>query len=96
MAIVSEYSALKQNSIALSPTTRYDINSVNELVSVPIQTGYMVVNRKFGLQLNSGVATDMFIRNTLTDKSGQLSTFSESAGSDSPYNTFSWSAIGYF
>lgn len=94
MAIVSEYSALKQNSIALSPTTRYDINSVNELVSVPIQTGYMVVNRKFGLQLNSGVATDMFIRNTLTDKSGQLSTFSESAGSDSPYNTFSWSAIG--
>jgi hypothetical protein len=54
----------------------------------------MVVNKKFGLQLNSGVATDMFIRNTLTDKSGQLSSFSESAGSDSPYSTFSWSALG--
>lgn len=94
MAIVSEYSAVKQSSITLSPTSPYDINSVNELVSVPVQAGYILVNRKIGLQLNSGVATDMFIRNTLTDKSGQLHTFSESAGSDSPYNTFSWSAIG--
>lgn len=93
MAIVSEYTGVKQN-IALSPTSPYEINSVNELVSIPVQAGYMFVNRKFGLQLNSGVATDMFIRNTLTDKSGQLSSFSESAGSDSPYNTFSWTAIG--
>lgn len=92
-AIVSEYTGVKQN-IALSSTAPYDINSVNELVSIPVQAGYMFVNRKFGLQLNSGVATDMFIRNTLTDKSGQLSSFSESAGSDSPYNTFSWTAIG--
>lgn len=93
MAIVSEYTGVKQN-ISLSSTSPYDINSVNELVSIPVQAGYMFVNRKFGLQLNSGVATDMFIRNTLTDKSGQLSSFSESAGSDSPYNTFSWTAIG--
>ncbi len=93
MAIVSEYADVKQN-IALSSTSPYDINSVKELVSIPVQAGYMFVNRKFGLQLNSGVATDMFIRNTLTDKSGQLSSFSESAGSDSPYNTFSWAAIG--
>lgn len=93
MAIVSGYTGVKQN-ISLSPTAPYDINSVNELVSIPVQAGYMFVNRKFGLQLNSGVATDMFIRNTLTDRSGQLNTFSESAGSDSPYNTFSWTAIG--
>lgn len=93
MAIVSAYTGVKQN-IALSSTAPYDVNSVNELVSIPVQAGYMFINRKFGLQLNSGVATDMFIRNTLTDKSGQLSSFSESAGSDSPYNTFSWTAIG--
>jgi len=93
LAIVSEYTGVKQN-IALSPTSSYDINSVSELVSVPLQAGYMIINRRFGLQLNSGVATDMFIRNTLTDKSGQLNTFSESAGSNSPYNTFSWSALG--
>jgi hypothetical protein len=93
MAIVAEYTGVKQN-ITLSSTSPYDINSVSELVSIPVQAGYMFVNRKFGLQLNSGVATDMFIRNTLTDKSGQLSSFSESAGSDSPYNTFSWTAIG--
>lgn len=92
-AIVSEYTEVKQN-FALSSTAPYDINSVSELVSIPVQAGYMFINRKFGLQLNSGLATDMFIRNTLTDKSGQLNSFSESAGTDSPYNTFSWTAIG--
>jgi hypothetical protein len=94
MAIVSDYTVTKQNTLELSPTSPYDINSVSELVSVPVQAGYVIINRKFGLQLNSGVATDMFIRNTLTDKSGQLDTFSESAGSNSPYNAFSWSALG--
>ncbi|MBX2896193.1 MAG: hypothetical protein KF763_12165 [Cyclobacteriaceae bacterium] len=92
-AIVTEYTTARQSMLALTPTTPYEINSVNELVSVPVQAGYMLVNRKFGLQLNSGVATDMFVRNTLTDKSGQLDSFSESAGTDSPYNTFSWSAL---
>ncbi|MBX2916259.1 MAG: outer membrane beta-barrel protein [Cyclobacteriaceae bacterium] len=92
-AIVAEYTGARQSLVAITPTTPYEINSVNEFVSVPVQAGYMVVNRKFGLQLNSGVATDMFVRNTLTDKSGQLDSFSESAGTDSPYNTFSWSAL---
>lgn len=93
MAMVSDYTAARE-SLTLSPTSTYSINSVSELVSVPVQAGYLLINRKFGLQLNSGIATDMFIRNTLTDKSGQLNSFSESAGSDSPYNSFSWSALG--
>ncbi|GIL21718.1 MAG: hypothetical protein BroJett042_02310 [Bacteroidota bacterium] len=93
MAMVSDYTAARE-SLTLSPTTTYTINSVSELVSVPLQAGYLLINRKFGLQLNSGIATNMFIRNTLTDKSGQLNSFSESAGSDSPYNSFSWSALG--
>ncbi|MCW5911177.1 MAG: outer membrane beta-barrel protein [Cyclobacteriaceae bacterium] len=91
-AMVAEYSALKSD-VTFSPTTSYQVNSVNELISVPVQAGYMLVNRKFGLQVNSGVATDMFIQNTLSDKSGGLKPYSESAGSESPYNTFSWAAL---
>ncbi|MBX2898703.1 MAG: hypothetical protein KF775_03590 [Cyclobacteriaceae bacterium] len=88
----ADYTGVK-NSLVLSPTTTYQVSSVNEWISVPVQVGYLVVNRKFGLQLNSGMAADMFVQNTLTDKSGQLKPYTSTAGSDSPYNSFSWTAL---
>ena len=71
----------------------YEINSVNEYLSVPIQAGYLLVDRKIGLQLNSGFSTDFFMQNTLTDKSGQMASFSSNAGNDSPYRTVSWAGL---
>jgi hypothetical protein len=93
-AYAADYASKQSNlTSAVALTSPYQINSVNELVSVPVQAGYLIVNRKVGVQINSGVATDIFLQNTLTDKSGQLNKFSESAGSDSPYRSLSWSAI---
>ncbi len=90
----ADYASQQSNSSrAVTLTSPYEINSVNEFVSVPVQAGYLVVNRKVGFQVNSGVATDIFLQNTLTDKSGQLNKLTENGGSDSPYNSFSWSAI---
>ena len=74
-------------------TNPYEISSVNEFVSIPLQAGYRIINRKFALQLNSGIATDLFIRNTLEDKSGQFGKYSEGAGSNSPYRTISWAGL---
>jgi hypothetical protein len=71
----------------------YEINSVNEYLSVPVQAGYLLVDRKIGLQLNSGLSTDFFMQNTLTDKSGQLASFSSSAGTESPYRMVSWAGL---
>jgi hypothetical protein len=90
----ADYASKQSNSgSAFALTSPYEVNSVNELVSVPVQAGYLIINRKVGLQINSGIATDIFLQNTLTDKSGQLNRFTESAGSDSPYKSVSWSAI---
>lgn len=89
----ADYASKQNISSALALTSPYEINSVNEFVSVPLQAGYLILNRKVGLQINSGVATDIFLQNTLTDKSGQLNKYTESAGSDSPYKSLSWSAI---
>ena len=92
-ASVADYATLQQNASTLTLTNPYEINSVNQFVSIPIQAGYLLVDRKVGLQLNSGLSTDIFMQNTLTDKSGQLDKYSEGAGEDSPYRTFSWSAL---
>ncbi|MBL7871858.1 MAG: hypothetical protein JNM78_09625 [Cyclobacteriaceae bacterium] len=85
--------ANKQSNSNIALTSPYEINSVNELVSVPVQAGYLIINRKVGVQVNSGVATNFFLQNTLTDRSGQLSEYSEGAGDSSPYKGLNWSAI---
>lgn len=78
---------------AVKLTAPYQVSSINEIVSVPLQAGYLVVDRRFGFQLNTGVATDLFLRNNLVDESGQLKRSTESAGSSSPYRTISWAGL---
>jgi hypothetical protein len=77
----------------VTSTSPYTINSVSEFVSIPLQTGYLIVDRKIGVQLNTGIATDFFIKNTLTDESGKFSSYSESAGNNSYYRTLNWTGL---
>ncbi|HEV8514267.1 MAG TPA: hypothetical protein VGQ59_13385 [Cyclobacteriaceae bacterium] len=85
--------ALVNNSPASSVTTPYAINSANEFVSVPVQAGYLFIDRKMGLQLNTGVSTEFFLRNTLSDPSGQRQSYSQGAGQDSPYRSVNFSGL---
>ncbi|MFM9837707.1 MAG: hypothetical protein ACKVOQ_05540 [Cyclobacteriaceae bacterium] len=80
-------------SANVTSTSPYAINSVSEFVSIPLQTGYLIVDRKMGIQLNTGIATDFFIKNTLTDESGKFSSYSESAGNNSYYRTLNWTGL---
>jgi hypothetical protein len=84
---------LASASANVASTSPYTINSVNEFVSIPLQAGYLLIDRKMGLQLNGGVATDFFMRNTLVDQSGRLSDYSESAGGNSSYQALNWSGL---
>jgi hypothetical protein len=93
LASVADYTNLKSFSSVVATSTPYQINSVNEFISIPIQAGYLLVDEKIGLQLNSGVSTDIFMQNTLTDKSGQLETYSSGAGDTSPFRTVSWAGL---
>jgi hypothetical protein len=93
LASLADYTNAKSFSSVVTVSSPYQINSVNEFISVPIQAGYLLVDRKIGLQLNSGVSTDIFMQNTLTDKSGQLATYSSGAGDGSPYRSVSWSGL---
>jgi hypothetical protein len=93
LASVADYSSINSFSSMIAVSSPYEINSVNEYLSVPVQVGYLLVDQKIGFQLNSGLSTDFFMQNTLTDKSGQMASFSSSAGNDSPYRTVSWSGL---
>jgi hypothetical protein len=86
-------SSLYNSSPNYNTTSPYAISSANEFVSVPFQAGYLFVDKKMALQLNSGVSTDFFIRNTLSDPSGLRQSYSQSAGQDSPYRSVSFSGL---
>ncbi len=66
-------------------TSTYNLNSINEFISIPFLVGYQISQRKLGLQLNAGIAPDIFIRNSLVDPTGKLATYSETAGENSAY-----------
>lgn len=91
-ASVAEY-ANRASFSSLVIASPYQINSVNELISVPLQAGYLLIDRRIGLQLNSGVATDFFVQNTIKDESGQLASYSSGASDSSPYRTVSWAGL---
>ncbi len=90
-AFVSDYADKTSAPLAISQP--YKVNSSNEFVSVPMQAGYLIVDRKFGLQWNAGVATDVFLRNTLKDQSGRSDKYTQGSGDDSPYRAFNFAAL---
>jgi hypothetical protein len=71
----------------------YNVNNSMRYLSIPMQAGYLLVNRIFGLQLNAGVATDLFLQNTITADSDQLDKTSQSGGEDSPYRSVNLSGL---
>ncbi len=90
-ATVFEYST--PQSLRLQLTSDYTVASSMEIVSIPVQAGYLIIDRKLGWQMNAGVSSDFFLRNTLVDKSGQRESYSQSAGDESPYRSVNWSGL---
>jgi hypothetical protein len=90
-AFVSTYNPGTYSAVTTSYV--YPINSVLEYVSIPVLAGYVIMNRKIGLQVNTGFSSDIFVRNSLQDETGLMHNFSKSSGSESPYRSVNWSGI---
>src|SRR5690606_30405263 len=92
-AYSAEITKMTDASASVVPTAPYSVNNNMEFLSIPLQAGYLLVNRALGIQLTGGVATDLFIQNTLQPQSGDLEKVTNGSGSDSPYRTVNFSGL---
>ncbi|NBP71091.1 MAG: hypothetical protein EBU52_20425, partial [Cytophagia bacterium] len=80
----------KSNFLTTNP---YTVNNNIQLISFPMQAGFIVVDRKVGFQINSGFSTDLFLQNTITPQVENLEKTTQGRGDDSPYKAFNISGL---
>jgi hypothetical protein len=85
--------ASDESSQRVAQTFPYSVNNNVQFISLPVQTGYLVVNRKFGFQVNAGVSTDLFLQNTITPEGGGIDKTTQGRGDDSPYRSLNFSGL---
>lgn len=56
----------------LDVTNRYEIENRYSSISIPLQAGYYLLNRKIGILLLAGFSNDFFLRRSVSDQSGIL------------------------
>ncbi len=92
---VASLNELARNSYdaQLVSTASYQVNNTLQYINVPLQAGYIILNKKVGIQVNTGVSTDLFLQNTLTPEGGNLDKSTQGSGSESPYRTVNFSGL---
>jgi hypothetical protein len=74
-------------------STPYTVNNNIQIISFPVQAGYVVFERKMALQINSGISTDLFLQNTITPNTDNLEKTTQGRGDDSPYRPVNFSGL---
>ena len=87
---LNEFTASNTQTSVTSP---YDVNSSLQFLSMPLQAGYILLDRDLSIQLNGGVATDFFLQAVLTSPDNSLETLTYSPGDKSPYRTVNFSGL---
>jgi len=90
---LSKASSYGRQDSKVIPVASYRVNSSLQYLSVPLQAGYLVVNRAFGLQFNAGVSTDLFVKNTLTPNGGTLEKSTQTRSDNTPYRGVNFSGL---
>lgn len=74
-------------------TAPYDVNNTYELISVPLQAGYIVLDHDIQVIILGGVANSILLKSEVSDESGNFDDVTIPAGDRSRYKTYQLSAI---
>ncbi len=71
----------------------YRIENSLQVVTVPVQVGYILVDRKVGVRLLTGIANEMMLQYKVEDVDGNLGSQSYKPGDSEEYNSYGMSAL---
>ncbi|MCU0382604.1 MAG: hypothetical protein MUF68_00930 [Cyclobacteriaceae bacterium] len=80
-------------STEILATTPYAVTNAIELISFPVQAGYIVFENKWAMQINTGFATDLFLQSTQTPNAKNVEASTTGRGSDSPYRAVNFAGL---
>lgn len=96
-ASIPELDKLSPSDFASSrvvATVPYTVSSDVRYLSIPVQAGYVLIDRDWGLQLNAGIAADLFLQNTVTAEGQNIEPTKQYRGdSDSPFRPVNFSGL---
>ncbi len=88
---VSDLASAQANS-QLELTDTYEINNTYEIISIPIQAGYLLLDRRFDIMILGGVANDLFLQKRVTDNASDANSTTATA-TDNGYSIYSISGL---
>jgi hypothetical protein len=88
--LLNEFADREHN---IQATTPYTVSSSLQYVSVPIQAGIQLIDRSWGWVMSGGVATDIFVQNTLEPEDRGLNRTIIRPGDDAPYRGVVFSGL---
>lgn len=88
---VADMALAESRQVVVSEPYRLD-NSM-QLLTVPVQVGYILLDHKVGLRLLTGIANEVMIKYQIQDSDGNLGSQSIRAGESDEYNAYGMSAL---
>lgn len=99
-AMSSESAVYNTNADAergtLSVTSPYEIINQYQFVSIPVETRFLILDRKWKVGLSAGMSGDYFFRTRSEDATGLLSSYEAAPASDDAWNDLNLSVLGGF
>lgn len=94
LASLNAFSSEKTYSGAFyQASSPYTVNSSLKYFNIPLQAGYLIINKDFGWQMQGGISTDFFLQNTLSAEDAGFDKVSQGGGDESPYRTVNFSGL---
>lgn len=85
--------ALKEETVIEYDYRDVDMANQFQFATIPLKAGYRLMDSKFSVELNAGVAANIYLGNKLTAPDAQLASVTFGPGDTSPYRELSFSGL---
>ena len=79
-----------RSNITFEPT---ELDNTFQFLSIPVQAGFLVLDKRVKLLVNAGVASDVFLKNKISAVDGSLESITINPGSDAPFRSVYFSGL---